>query len=120
MAKFVVALLLLFHATSSESIPRLSELNATASTATTISIAWIVNEDITIDRFEVTYHYSIKQCSAPYDTYNKINITNGTVVTHTLENLNEDSVYTITVTAIYNDSSTTMGTITAETGTSSK
>ncbi len=78
----------------------------------------MVSEDIFIDHFNVTYNYTVRRCAAPQGA-NMTVILNGTMRTHTLENLNEDSTYRITVTAINNEGET-MSTTTADTGTSSK
>ena len=89
-------------------------------TPTAITITWVVSQDIFIKRFEVTYNYTVKRCQAPHViNTNTTTISNGTVRTYTLENLNEDSTYRITVKAI-NDEGSTMSTVTADTSTSSK
>ena len=87
----------------------------TTPTATTLTLTWITSGDI--DRFEVTYSYVVKRCSAPQDSPYTDTISDGSVRSHTLRNLNEDSSYTITVRAI-NTAGSTMDTITADTLTS--
>ena len=70
------------------------ELRTTA-TATTITIAWMISSTIFVDRFEVTYNYTVHNCahqsSASVTTRERM---------YTLEHLNEDSTYTITVRAV--------------------
>lgn len=68
-----------------------------------------------IDRFEVTYSYTIKSCleiGRPLTD----NITDNTIP-YMLENLNEDSIYTITVRAI-NIAGSANATVIGETRTS--
>ena len=81
-------------------------------TATILPITWTVSGDI--DRFEVTYNYTVNRCSALQGASHTDTITDGSVRTHTLSNLNEDSSYTITVRAI-NIAGSTMATIRADT-----
>ncbi len=95
-----------------------SQLIASETTSTSINLTWMVPENIFIDRFEVTYNYTVKRCPAPQGANVTVNIPDSTARTHILENLNEDSTYRITVTAINNEGST-MNTTTVITGTSS-
>ena len=95
-----------------------SDLQVTTLTATTLTITWIVSGSI--DQFEFTYNCTINRClemgEALTVTINAINM--GTYI-HTLDGLNEDSNYTMTVRAI-NIAGSTNVTITGETGTSSE
>ena len=80
-------------------------LAAHSPTATTISITWDVTGDIFIERFEVSYSYTVNTCTAPAGS-SMVTISDGTRRSHTLSGLNEDSQYTITVTAINSEGST--------------
>ena len=93
-----------------------NNLRVTTPTATTLPLTWTVSGFP--DRFEVTYSYTVKRCSAPQGAPRTDTISDGSVRSHTLRNLNEDSSYTITVRAI-NTAGSTMATITADTLTSS-
>ena len=84
------------------------------STATTLTIIWEVSGSI--DQFEITYNYTVNGCSETGGP-EAVNISNGTMRSHTLTNLNEDSSYTITVVAI-NALGYTMADINASTLTS--
>ena len=95
-----------------------SQLRATKTTSTTISVAWDVTEDIFIDRYEVMYSYTVNDCSDPLQSNQTIISINGSARRYTLENLSEDSTYTITVKAI-NEEGSTMNTTTTKTNTSS-
>ena len=95
-----------------------SQIRITDTTDTTIALTWMVSGDILIDRFEVTYNYTVNRCTAPQSANVTDTISDGTARRHTLESLNEDSTYRITVTAI-NDQGSTMSTTTACTDTSS-
>ena len=86
-------------------------LQVTTNTATTLTLTWMASGDI--DRFEVTYSYTVKRCSAPQGAPRTDTISDGSVRSHTLTNLNEDSSYTITLRAI-NTAGSTMDTITAD------
>ena len=90
-------------------------LRVTASTATTLAIAWTVSGSI--DRIEVSYNYIINRCSTQA-TSRTGPISVGSV-SHTLSGLNEDSNYTITVRHI-NAAESTMATVTANTLTSGR
>ena len=96
-------------------LPILSNLQVTTPTATTLTITWTVSGSI--DRFEVTYSYTVNRCSAPQGAPRTDTISDGSMRSHTLRDLNEDSSYTITVRAI-NTAGSTMETITADTLTS--
>ena len=89
----------------------MSNLRVTTPTATTLPITWTVSGFP--DQFEVTYSYTVNRCSEQ-GTSEIDTITDGSVRTHTLRGLNEDSSYTITVRAI-NSEGSTMATITADT-----
>ena len=84
----------------------------TTPTNTTLMLTWTASGDI--DQFEVTYSYTVKRCSAPQGASHTDTISDGSVRSHTLRHLNEDSSYTITVRAI-NTGGSTMDTITADT-----
>ena len=83
----------LFHIVASSTV---GNLQVTTPTATTLTITWTVSGFI--DRFEVVYSYTVNGCSATggplADT-----ISDGSMRSYTLRNLNEDSSYTITVRA---------------------
>jgi hypothetical protein len=72
-------------------------------TATTLTITWAASADS--EQFEVTYNYTLNRCSATGGPVTA-NITDGSLRSYTLTNLNEDSRYTITVRAIYSGGST--------------
>ena len=95
-------------------IPIVSNILSTAPTATTLPITWTVSGSI--DRFEVTYSYTVNRCSAPQGAPRTDTISDGSTRS-TLRDLNEDSRYTITVRAI-STAGSTMETITADTLTS--
>ena len=97
-----------------ETPSQVNSLRVTTSTATTLTINWTVSG--VIDQFEVTYNYTINRCSVPRLTFSSltVNISNGSMRSHTLRDLNEDSNYTINVTAV-NAAGSTMATITAAT-----
>jgi hypothetical protein len=78
-------------------------------TATSLRITWTVSGFI--DQFEVTYEYSTYRCidiGGPVT----VNISDGSVRAYTLDNLNEDSRYTITVRAINTEGPTMASAIT--------
>ncbi len=90
-------------------------LTVTMVTATSITIAWTQSSDIFIDRYEVSYMYTIRRCSA--SPGQGMDALSGSARAYNLMSLNEDSTYTITVTAI-NDGGSRSSTITADTSTS--
>ncbi len=92
-----------------------SDLNVTMVTATAITITWTQSSDIFIDRYEVSYMYTIRRCSA--SPGQGMNTLSGSARSYNLMSLNEDSTYTITVTAI-NDEGSGSNTITPNTSTS--
>ena len=92
-----------------------TNLRVTTRAATTLTITWATSGDI--DRFEVTYNYTVNRCSAPQGATQTDMISDDTMRSHTLRGLNEDSSYTITVRAI-NSEGATMATRTASTLTS--
>ena len=93
-------------------------LVAHSPTATTIFLTWNVTGNIFIEIFEISYSYTVNTCTAPAES-NMVTISDGTRRSHTLSGLNEDSQYTITVTAI-NSEGNTSNTTTANTLTSSE
>ena len=88
-----------------------NNLQVTTPSATTLPITWTAS--LTVDRFEVTYSYTVNRCSEQGTSVTDV-ITDGSVRAHTLSGLNEDSRYTITVRAI-NTEGSTMATMTADT-----
>ena len=91
-------------------------LEVTTRTDTTLHITWTVSADIHIDRFEVTYNYTVNRCSDKGHQRTD-DITDNSTRSHTLTGLNEDSNYSITVRAINNEGSTN-ATVSANTLTS--
>ncbi len=92
-----------------------SALTVTMVTATSITITWRQSREVFIDRYEVSYMYTIRRCSAsPGEGMNTLS---GSARSYDLMSLNEDSTYTITVTAI-NDEGSRSSTITTDTSTS--
>ncbi len=80
-----------------------SALTVTMVTATSVSITWRQSSVIFIDRYEVSYMYTIRRCSAsPGEGMNTIS---GSARSYNLMSLNEDSTYTINVTAINDEGS---------------
>ena len=94
------------------------DLAAHSPNATTTFLIWDVTGDIFIERFEVSYSYTVNTCTAPAES-DMVTISDGTRRSHTLSGLNEDSQYTITVTAI-NSEGATENITTANTLTSSE
>jgi hypothetical protein len=85
-------------------------------TATSLRITWTVSGFI--DQFEVTYRYIINRCldvGGPVMVY----INDGSVRVYTMDNLNEESRYTITVRAI-NTEGSRIASVTANTLTAGK
>ena len=99
-------------------LPILSNLQFATPTATTLPITWTVVSGA-IDRFEVTYSYTVNRCSAPQGAPLIDTISDGSMRSHTLRDLNEDSRYTITVRA-NNALGSTTATIMANTLTSGR
>ena len=88
-------------------------LRVTGHTATSITITWTSSTSvIPITGFEVTYSYTVRGCSISGSGADSIS--DGTMRSHTLSGLNENSDYTITVRAI-NDVGSSMATTTATT-----
>jgi hypothetical protein len=85
-------------------------------TATSLRITWTVSGFI--DQFEVAYRYTTNRC---LDTGGPVTVSvnDGSVRAYTLDNLNEDSRYTITVRAI-NTEGSRMALVTANTLTAGK
>ena len=83
-------------------------------TDTTMELTWEVSRYI--DRFNVTYNYTVKRCLETGGPFS-VNISDGAIGLYTLRGLNEDSSYTITVGAI-NTAGSTMATTTVDTMTS--
>ena len=82
-------------------------IQVTTHTDTTLHITWTVSADIHIDKFKVTYSYTVNRCSATQGAQRTDIINVGSTRSHTLTGLNEDSNYSITVRAINNEGSTT-------------
>ena len=95
-----------------------NNLRVAPRTATSLRITWVASG--TIDRFEVTYSYTVNRCSAPPGAPRTDTISDSTKRAHTLNGLNEDSSYTITVTAINIAGTRMVMTPTAVTGQSGK
>ena len=93
-----------------------SNLRVTSSTATTLTITWTVTGSI--DRFEVKYNYTVNRCLETGGPV-LVTVSDGSMRSSTLRDLNEDSSYTITVRAI-NTAGSMMGTTMADTQTSGK
>ena len=89
-----------------------SNLQVTRPTATTLTITWRVQG--VIDRFVVSYNYTVKRCSAPQGAPRTDTITGGSRRSYMLTGLNQDSRYTITVRAM-NTAGSTMATVTGVT-----
>jgi hypothetical protein len=83
----------------------MSNLQALQHTATTITLTWMASGPV--DQYEIMYNYTINECSEA-GSFSIVNVSDGSVMSHSLSDLNEDSSYTITVRAI-----STMGSITA-------
>ncbi len=93
-----------------------SNLTVAMVTATSIIITWTQSSDIFIDRYKISYMYTIRKCLAsPEQGMNTL--LSGSARSYNLMSLNEDSTYTITVIAI-NDEGSRSSTITANTSTS--
>ena len=90
----------------------MNNLHVTTPTATTLNIFWNVSGDI--DRFEVAYSYTVNRCSAPQVAPLTDTISDGSMRSYILRDLNEDSNYTITVIAI-NYAGSTLSVATAKT-----
>jgi hypothetical protein len=83
----------------------LSNFQATTPTAITINLSWTASEFI--DHFKITYSYIVKNCSDIGGPLT-ISITDGSKRSYLLSDLNEDSTYTITITAFSIMTSTTI------------
>jgi hypothetical protein len=94
----------------------LSITRVASPTATSLSITWIVSGFI--DQFEVAYRYTINRCLDAGGPVT-VSVNDGSVRAYTLDNLNEDSRYTITVRAI-NTEGSRMALVTANTLTAGK
>jgi hypothetical protein len=81
--------------------------------ATSLHITWTVSGFI--DRFEVTHRYTINRCLDAGGPVT-VNINDGLMRAYTLDNLNEDSRYNITVRAI-NTEGSRMASVIANTST---
>ena len=95
-----------------------NNLQVAPRTATSLRITWAASG--TIDQFEVTYSYTVKRCPAPQGAPRTDTISDGSMRSYTLNGLNEDSRYTITVTAINIAGTRMVTTSTAVTGQSGK
>ena len=91
-------------------------LRVTTPTTTSLTITWTVSGSI--DQFEVMYTYIVNRCSTPGTSLTDT-ISDGSMRSYTLRDLNEDSNYTITVRTI-NAAESTMSTVTANTLTSGR
>ena len=80
-----------------------SNLQVIASTANTLNLTWEMSGYI--DRIEFELSYTIKKCLKTGGPLNII-IYNGSMRSHTLGDLNEDSNYTIIVRAVNTEAST--------------
>ena len=80
-----------------------SNLQVIASTANTLNLAWEMSGYI--DQIDFEFSYIIKRCLTTGGPLN-ITISDGSMRSHTLRDLNEDSNYTITVRAINTEGST--------------
>jgi hypothetical protein len=86
----------------------------TPITATSLTIAWDAPSGFP-DRYEVTYSYTVKRCSASGGpSIENISDVSMSSYIYILRNLNEDSRYTITVRAI-NTVGSTMATVMSDT-----
>ncbi len=94
-----------------------SALTVTMVTATSITITWTQSSAIFIDRYEVSYMYTIRSVRCSASPGQGMNTLSGSERSYNLMGLNEDSTYTITVAAI-NDEGSRSSTITADTSTS--
>ena len=112
---FLSFLLLYYRPHAAVPPGQVNNLRVTSPTATILPITWTVSGSI--DRFEVTYNYTVNRCSAPQGAPRTDTISDGSMRSHTLRGLNEDSSYTITVRTI-NTAGSTMATVTAGTLTS--
>ena len=74
--------------------------------------------NIFIEIFEISYSYTVTTCTAPAGS-GMVTISDGTRRSYTLSGLNEESLYTFTVTAI-NSEGSTENTTTANTLSSSE
>ncbi len=92
-----------------------SALTVTMVTATSITITWTQSSDIFIDRYEVSYMYTIRRCLASQGQ--GMNTLSSSVRSYNPMSLNEDSTYSINVTAI-NDKGSRSSMITDNTSTS--
>ncbi len=92
-----------------------SDVIVTMVTATSITVTWTQSSDIFIDRYEVSYMYTIRRCSA--SPGQGLNTLSGSARSYNLMSLNDDTTYTITVTAI-NDEGSRSSTLTAITSSS--
>ena len=68
-------------------------------TATTLSLSW-TQPGSAVDNYTVSYTYTIRQCGPDYEEISdSIEISNGNARSVMLDNLEEDSDYSITLTA---------------------
>ena len=75
-------------------------MDTTTSGPTTIAISW--TQSVNVDRYTVSYTYTIRRCgSGPVSGSEEIS--DGNARSFTLTNLEEDSDYTFTLTAISTD-----------------
>ena len=86
-------------------------MDATA-TSTTIALSW-TQSGSSVDRYTVSYTYIIRRCGCPMT--GSEDISDGDATSFTLTDLEEDSNYTITLTAISAAGQATSNQITATT-----
>ena len=75
-------------------------MDTTTSGPTTIAISW--TQSVTVDRYAVSYIYTIRRCGSGRVTGSE-EISDGNARSFTLTNLEEDSDYTITLLVITTD-----------------
>ena len=92
-----------------------NNLQVSTLAATTLTITWTASGSI--DRFEVRYSYTVNRCSAPRSAPRTDTISDVSMRSYILRDLNEDSSYTITVRLI-NAAGSTMATVFVDTLTS--
>ena len=90
-------------------------LSAPTSTATTISLSW-TQPGGDVDSYTVSYTYTIRQCG-PGVMSGSQSISDGSARSYELSGLEEDSDYTITLTANVGTESIDSNMISATTGT---
>ena len=74
-------------------------LTEVTSTSTTISLSW-EQRGQPVDRYRVSYSYTIMECRSEPVMAGHVEIEDGNVTSFTLTGLEEDSNYTVVLTAI--------------------